>query len=96
MSVEQVTTVKLLGVKLDNILSWSKHIDYIVSTMGKGITVARKCSAFIPSLVLKDVVRSLVSLHLEYCPMVWSSASEKHLNKFQLVQNRSVRLVQDG
>ncbi len=66
--IEQVTHVKLLGVMLDNTLSWSKHIDYIVSTMGKGIAVARKCSAFIPSSLLKDVVQSLVLSHLEYCP----------------------------
>ncbi len=38
--VEQVTHVKLLGVMLDNTLSWSKHIDNIVSTMGKGMVVA--------------------------------------------------------
>ncbi len=35
MPVEQVTNVKLLGVKLDHMLSWSEHRDYIVSTMGK-------------------------------------------------------------
>ncbi len=91
--IEQVTHVKLLGVMLDNTLSWSKHIDYIVSTMGKGIAVARKCSAFIPSSLLKDVVQSLVLSHLEYCPMVWSSALEKHLKNLQMVQNRAARLV---
>ncbi len=90
--IEQVTHVKLLGVMLDNTLSWSKHIDNIVS-VGKGIAVARKCSAFIPSSLLKDVVQSLVLSHLEYCPMVWSSALEKHLKKLQMVQNRAARLV---
>ncbi len=78
---------------LDNTLSWSKNIDYIVNTMGKCIAVTRKCSAFIPSSFLKDVVQSLVLSHLEYCSMVWSSASEKHLKNLQMVQNRSARLV---
>ena len=44
-SVEQVTKVKLLGVKLDNLLSWSDQIDYIVSKMGRGVAISRKCSA---------------------------------------------------
>ncbi len=74
---------------LDNTLSWSKHIDNIVSTMGKGIAVARKCSVFIPSSLLKDVVQSLVLSHLEYCPMVWSSASDKHLTKPSDVSQQS-------
>ncbi len=81
--IEQVTHVKLLRVMLDNTLSWSKNIDYIVNTMGKCIAVTRKCSAFIPSSFLKDVVQSLVLSHLEYCSMVWSSASEKHLKNLQ-------------
>ncbi len=62
--IEQVTVLGVvLGVMLGNTLSWSKHIDNIVSTMGKGIAVARKCSAFIPSSPLKDVVQSLVLSH---------------------------------
>lgn len=35
--IEQVTKVKLLEVKLDNLLSWSDQIDDIVSKVGKGI-----------------------------------------------------------
>lgn len=33
--IEQVTKVKLLGVKLDSLLSWSDQNDDIVSKMGK-------------------------------------------------------------
>lgn len=46
LSVEQVNQTKLLGVKLDNVLSWS---DQIVSKMGKGIAMSRKCCAYVPS-----------------------------------------------
>lgn len=42
-----------------------------------------------------DVLQALVLSHLDYCSMVWSSASEKHLKKQQqlkLVQNREAEL----
>ena len=93
MLVEQVTKTTLLGVKLDSLLSWSDQIDHIVSMMGKGIAMSRKCSGYVPSFVMNVVVRSLVLSHLEYCPVIWSSAAQKHLNKLQIAQNRAARLV---
>lgn len=39
-SAEQVTKTKLLGVKLDYLLSRADHIDYIVSIMGKRISIS--------------------------------------------------------
>ncbi len=91
--VEQVTKTTLLGVKLDSLLSWSDQIDHIVSMMGKGIAMSRKCSGYVPPSVMNDVVRSLVLSHLEYCPVIWSSAAQKHLKKLQIAQNRAATLV---
>ena len=93
ISVEEVTKAKLLGVKLDNLLSWSDQIDHVVLKMGRGIAISRKCSAYVPSSVMSDVVRSLVLSHLEYCTVVWSSAAEKDIKKLQIAQNRAARLV---
>lgn len=35
----------------------------------------------------------MVLTFLDYCPVVWSSASSKDLEKLQLVQNRATRLT---
>ena len=80
-------------MKLDDLLSWSDHIDHIVAKMGRGIAVSRKCSAYVPSSVMSEVVRSLVLSHLDYCPVIWSNAAEKHMKKLQIAQNRAARLV---
>lgn len=37
---------------------------------------------------MSDAVGSLVLSHLEYCPLIWSNAAEKHLKTLQSVQNR--------
>lgn len=36
-SAEQVSETKLLGVKLEKLLSWPDHIDYSVSTMSDAV-----------------------------------------------------------
>lgn len=91
--VEQVTQTKLLGVKLDNQLSWADQINHIVSKMGRGIALSRKCSSYCPPSVMKRVVQSLVLSHLDYCTVIWSSATKEHLKKLQIAQNRAARLA---
>ena len=47
VGVEQVEKTKLLGVTLDCKLSRSKHIDSMVVKMGRGLSVTKRCSAFL-------------------------------------------------
>ncbi len=93
IAIEQVRKTKLLGVMLDEQLSWSDHIDGIVAKMGRGIAMIRKCSTYLTSSVISQVIQSLVFCHLQYCPVIWSAASKKDINKLQLVQNRAARLA---
>jgi hypothetical protein len=37
VEIEQVEETKLLGISLDCKLSWSKHIDAMVATMGREV-----------------------------------------------------------
>lgn len=37
ISINQVQETKLLGITIDNKLSWKKHINKILATMGNGI-----------------------------------------------------------
>ena len=91
--IEQVNTIKLLGVTIESSLSWSKQINNIVIKMGRGIGMARKCSAFITPSIMKSVIHSLVLSNLEYCPVIWSSATKSDLRKLQVAQNKAARLA---
>lgn len=61
---------KLLGIKLDHLLSWSDQI--IILKLGE------KALQFQGNALLMFHLLS----HLEYCPIIWSSVAAKHLNKF--------------
>ena len=90
--IEQVSKVKLLGVFLDSHLSWSDQIDSVITRMGRGLAMVRKCSTYLTPAVIGQVIQSLVFCHLYYCPVIWSAANKLELNKLQLVQNRAARL----
>ena len=88
LAVEQVEETKLLGITLDCKLFWSKHIDLMVVKTGRGLSVIKRCSAFLTPHSTKQVLQALVLSNLDYCPVVWSSAAKKDLVKLQLAQNR--------
>ena len=92
VTVEQVET-KLLGATLDCKLSWSKHIDSMVVKMGRGLTIIKRCSAFLTPHSKKQDLQALVLCNLDYCPVVWFSAARKDLVKLQLAQNRAARFA---
>lgn len=75
--VEEVKITKLLGVTLDGLLTLSEHIENIISKMGKGICMIWKCFSYLTSSTLNQVIQSLVLSHLQYCPVIWSSAKKK-------------------
>lgn len=64
----------------------------MVVIMGKGLSVIKRCTKFLPQQCIAQVVQTMVLSNLDYCPVVWSSASNKDLDKLQLVQNRAARL----
>ena len=61
--------------------------------MGRGLAVIKRCAKLLPQEYIPQIVQTLVLTHLDYCPVVWSSASNKDLDKLQLVQNRAARLA---
>jgi hypothetical protein len=67
VAVEQVVETKLLGVTLDRKLSWSKHIDYMVVKMERGLSLLKRCSAFLTPHSKKQILQALVLSYLDYC-----------------------------
>ena len=71
----------------------SKHIDSMVVKMGRGLSVIKRCSAFLTPRSTKQVLQVLVLSYLNYYPVIWSRAAKKDLVKLQLAQNSAARLA---
>jgi hypothetical protein len=71
VAVEQVEETAFIGVTLDCKLSWSKHAHSMVVKMGRGLSVVKRCSAFMTPKSKKQALQALVLSYLYYCPVVW-------------------------
>lgn len=79
-----------LGVSLNEQRTWSCQFDKIVAKRGTAVSVIRRCAYFLTDHSDRQIIQSLVLSHLDYCSVVWSSATKNNLHKLQLVQNKAI------
>ena len=94
--IDIVSEYNYLGIELDNKLTMENHINKSVCKANKKLYMIyklRKClSKKTTSLLYKQLVRP----HLEYCDFLIDSSLKKHVDKFDRVQKRALRIINYG
>ena len=94
LALERTKTNKLLGINLDENLSWSNHLEILCGKMSSGIYAINCLKRTLPSLVKLRIYYSFVSSHLQYGINAWGPMlSKKQLNKLQVHQNNCFRSI---
>lgn len=93
ISVKQVEDAKLLGLIIDNKLSWDKHINSRIVKMGNSLSVIKRCTKYLTQQNIKQIIQALILSHLDYCSAVWSYTSLGNIRKLQMVQNKAARVA---
>ena len=91
--IKQVNEVKLLGIIIDNKLTWDKHIQRIVTKIGYILSMIRRCKKYLTPQSTNQVIQALVLSHMNYCTVVWSNTSLGNIRKMQLAQNKAARVA---
>ena len=84
---------RIIGVFLDDKLTWKKHIEHIgtkLSTASGAIYILRK---YIPQKALMSVYYSLVYSHLQYAIICWGNSFKTIKHKLQVKQNRIIKTL---
>src|SRR6266516_3885681 len=84
--IKAATTVELLGLTIDQHLSFKQHIEKTVNKCHGLIGVIRKAKHILPLSLLKLSYTALVRPHLENCSLTFASASKTNLAKAVTVQ----------
>ena len=95
--LENVSTMKFLGVTFDPKLTFEQHINQVSSRAASKIGIIRKAShIYSNSTINLTYFRSFILPLLEYCSPVWSEASNIHLNSLTKVYNQAKFLFPDN
>ena len=86
-------TEKLLGVKLNNNMSWEQHITHILSIANRKLALLRRIKKYLPLRTRKLFYNAHILPHLDYCSAVWGTSP--HVQKLCKLQKRAARVILD-
>ena len=89
----QVTSVKFLGVYVDQFLTWKVHIENISKKVAKSVGILARTAHLLPTRIRLSLYYSLVHPYLSYCNVVWASNYPSRLVRLTSLQKRAARII---
>jgi Reverse transcriptase (RNA-dependent DNA polymerase) len=86
-------TYKLLGVLLDENLSFDQHCTYVCSKLAQSNYIISKCKNVLPRKALRTLYYSLIHPYLLYCLPLYGCTTRKNINKIAVAQKKSIRSI---
>ena len=84
-----ISTVKYLGILLDEYLVWTKQVNWVNSKVNQTIGIRSKLRYNTSLPILKIVYHSLFGSHLQHGAQLWGQGNCVDQNNIQNLQNRA-------
>ena len=84
---------KILGVTIDNKLSFDEHIINICKTTKKELNALSRINHYRKQNQKERLLSSFIISHFSYCPLIWMFCSKKSTKKINAVHERSLRII---
>ena len=91
--IEKVPKQKLLGIVIDDHLSWAPHIDYLCSTISSKISLLRHISIYVPQNIQKIFYQSYIQPLLDYGCNTWGNTTAANIERLSKLQKRAARII---
>ena len=92
-NIERLSSIKFLGVMLDEIISWIDHVRTVENKIAKNTGLLYRVSQFLNQVSLKAVYFSYIHSYLNYANIAWASTYATKLKRVYLKQKHKVRIV---
>ena len=93
VNIQQVSTVKYLGVTFHANLTWKNHIDELCMKLSKTVGIVSKLTYHVNIDELKMLSNSLIYPVFTYGIHVWGLTYPTYLNPLTTLQKRLVRIM---
>ena len=91
--VEAVKHIKLLGVTIDQCLTWENHIQQLCSQLSSRLALLQRIKKYLPYHVRILYYNAYCLPILDYCCSIWGSASKASLDCILKLQKRAARII---
>lgn len=92
-SIEQVATHRLLGVTLDNELSWAPHVQAVRKKVARNVYLLSKLKPFTDVQTRTLFYHAHVKPHLDYASCVWDGCSDANMKQLNSLHRRAAKVI---
>ena len=92
-NIEKVSSIKLLGVIVNEHLSWKEHIMLIYKKLRQIFCIIVKIKPNLNEKTLLMLYHSLFMTHIRYCISSWCFGNETLIDKLQRLCNKFIRII---
>ena len=91
--IERKSSVKFLGVILDEHLTWNEHINHVCNKLRSLFHVFYSIRRYLSKDNIKTLYYTLVYTRIKYGLAVYGHAGVTKLNKIQFLQNQLLKVL---
>ena len=89
----KMSTQKLLGIHLDEHVTWTAHIDYLCSSISTKILLLRQLAEYVPTDVQKRFNEGYILPLIDYGSITWGTTSNANIERLSKLQKRAARII---
>ena len=92
-AINEVQSVKYLGVEFDSNLTWKPHISQLSHKLSKTVGVLSKIRYFVNSDILVMLYYALIFSFLNYGIETWGLTYPSYLKPISIIQKKCIRIM---
>ena len=93
VEIDKETSINLLGVNLDNKLTFSKHISNICARVHNQIQVIKRFRHILSSSTKARLYKAFIMPHFQYCSTIWHFCGARNSEKLELLNKHALRII---
>ena len=95
ISLPSSDTMKVLGIDIDDRLTFDGHISNMCIKAGRQLNVLQRLRGSLDQDSRMAIYKSFIMSNFNYCPLIWMFISKTSLSKLENIQKRALRFVLD-
>ena len=95
VDLNMISNDKILGVIIDNNLTWSQHIDKICKKITSNLWLLSRIKDYLSRDHRVQFYKTYIQPHIDYCNVIWGGTSQINLNRIFRLQKRACKIILD-
>ena len=91
--IEETKKVVLLGITIDNLLTFNEHIDNLCCTADYKLYALRRIRKYLFVEKAKLLCNAFINSQFNYAPLVWMFCRKKQYLKIQTIHHKALKMV---